>query len=71
MNSNNENYEKYSTFFPDSLNPQEVIDVITEAYQNRIFGKNGDCKGMTSRGFEVQLHFDKKGKIKIAYPVAF
>ena len=29
--------EGYSTFFPDRMSPQEIVDTINEAYETRVF----------------------------------
>ncbi|MBQ1512072.1 MAG: EndoU domain-containing protein [Erysipelotrichaceae bacterium] len=57
----------YSTFFPDHMSPQEVIDAINEAYENSS-KKNGTIHGLTKDGMEIEMYVEKK-KIVTAYPI--
>lgn len=59
-----------STFFPTNMNPQQIVNVINEAYENREphFIKNM-MKGMSSHGFEIGMYLDKDGKIATAFPL--
>lgn len=58
----------YSTFFPDECSPQEVIDMINEAYQNR-----QKIRGNTYRGSSgeviIEMYLTDKDKIISAYPI--
>jgi len=70
VNGKNKSGNKgYSTFFPDYMSPQDVIDAINEAYENR--QKIGDnlYAGLTSDGMEIDMALNKKGIIITAYPV--
>ena len=60
-----------STFFPESMTPQEVVDCINEAYGNKIpqLGTVNTYNGTTSQGFTVQMFLDAAGKIKSAFPL--
>ena len=60
----------YSTFFPDAMTPQEVIDAINEAYGNRVmlYEKNEVYVGFAANGMEVIMFIGKGGKIISAFP---
>ncbi|MBQ1532866.1 MAG: EndoU domain-containing protein [Solobacterium sp.] len=59
----------YSSFFPDEMSPQEVIDAINEAYEN-MERLSGDLyAGLCDAGFEIDIVIDDDGKIITAYPV--
>ena len=62
--------EGYSTFFPDSMTPQEVIDAINEAYANRtiLHEGNGVYTGFAANGMEIVMFIGKGGKIISAFP---
>lgn len=60
---------KFSSFFPDSLDQQQVIDVILYAYKN---SKNPDKQpwsGPSGLGFQVQGYTSSRGGINTAFPV--
>ncbi|MDO5438834.1 MAG: EndoU domain-containing protein, partial [Erysipelotrichaceae bacterium] len=57
----------YSSFFPDDMSPQEVVDAINEAYENSS-KKNGTIHGLTKDGMEIEMYVEKK-KIVTAYPI--
>ena len=59
----------YSSFYPEFWTPQDVIDAINEAYENK--EKIGDdlYAGLTSEGIEIDMALTNKGKIITAYPV--
>ncbi|MBQ8994543.1 MAG: EndoU domain-containing protein [Oscillospiraceae bacterium] len=59
----------YSTFFPDTMSPQDVIDAINEAYENRVEIGDGLYAGLTNEGMEIDMALTKKGIIVTAYPV--
>lgn len=59
----------YSTFYPDVFTPQQVIDAINEAYENRVLLDGSLYAGMTNDGIEVDMALDQSGKIITAYPV--
>ncbi len=59
----------YSTFFPESMTPQEVVDAINEAYDNRE-SLGGDLyAGLTESGMEIDMYIGDDGRISTAYPV--
>ena len=59
----------YSTFFPDHMSPQDVIDAINEAYDNKVEIGDGLYAGLTDDGMEIDMVVSKKGIITTAYPV--
>ncbi len=70
VNGKNKSGNKgYSTFFPEYMSPQDVIDAINEAYENK--QKIGDnlYAGLTNDGMEIDMALNKKGIIITAYPV--
>ena len=60
----------YSTFFPDAMSPQEVIDAINEAYENRTPLPDNDnaFSGFARNGMEIILFISREGKIISAFP---
>ena len=60
----------YSTFFPKDMNPQEVVDSINEAYDNRVFveGTSKTYRGSANNGLEIEMYINEKGKIISAFP---
>ena len=59
----------FSTFYLKSMSPQEVVDSINEAYQNRVYIRGNTYSGLTSSGMEIEMFLDKNEKIISAYPV--
>ena len=59
-----------STFFPDSMSPQEVVDSINEAYSNKIYqeGSRGVYIGNSKEGIKIKMFLTDDGKIITAYP---
>lgn len=60
----------YSTFFPDKMTPQEIIDAINEAYDNRVFvpGSGNVYNGFSKGGIEIQMYLTKDDKVISAFP---
>ena len=60
----------YSTFFPDAMSPQDVIDTINEAYGNRTLLPETDNAfiGFAANGMEIMLFIDSREKIISAFP---
>ena len=52
------------------MKPQEVIDAINEAYDNRVFieGTRNTYIGYAKNGLEIEMYIDAKGKIISAFP---
>ena len=59
-----------STFFPDHMSPQEVVDTINEAYSNKIYqeGSRGVYVGNSKEGIKIRMVLTDDGKIITAYP---
>ena len=59
-----------STFFPDNMSPQEVVDTINEAYSNKIYqeGSRGVYIGNSKEGIKIKMFLTDDGKIITAYP---
>ena len=59
-----------STFFPDRMSPQEVVDSINEAYSNKIYqeGSRGVYIGNSKEGIKIKMFLTDDGKIITAYP---
>lgn len=62
--------EAKSSFFPTNMTPQQVVNAINEAYENREqhFIKSM-MKGKTNYGFEIGMYLDKNDKITTAFPL--
>ena len=55
----------YSTFFPKEKSPQDVIDSINEAYNNKVFvvGSKNSYIGISNNGLEIEMYINNNGKI--------
>ena len=60
---------KFSSFFPDNLSQQEVIDIIVHAYKNSKNPKKQPWSGPSGLGFQVQGYTSSRGGINTAFPV--
>lgn len=60
---------KFSSFFPDNLSQQEVVDVIVHAYQNSKNPNKQPWSGPSGLGFQVQGYTTSRGGINTAFPV--
>lgn len=60
---------KFSSFFPDNLSQQEVVDVIVNAYNKSKNPKKQPWSGPSGLGFEVQGYTSNRGGINTAFPV--
>lgn len=58
----------YSTFYPDKLSPQEVVDLINEAYKNREHVSSNIYSGEAG-GIIINMYLDDNKKIISAFPV--
>lgn len=59
-----------STFFPDRMSPQEVVDAINEAYERRQFKvkTRNTYEGFSKNGMKITMYLDSDEKIISAYP---
>ena len=60
----------YSTFFHKEKSPQDVIDSINEAYNNKVFvvGSKNSYIGISNNGLEIEMYINNNGKIISAFP---
>ena len=60
----------YSTFFPDNMSPQEVVDAINEAYEIRQFKvkTRNTYEGFSKNGMKITMYLDSDEKIISAFP---
>lgn len=60
----------YSTFYSKDMSPQEIVDAINEAYENKTFvvGTRNTYQGKTSSGLKINMFIDSDGKIISAFP---
>jgi len=58
-----------SSFYPEDMTPQEVVDAINEAYETRQEIAEDKYEGETSRGFLIQMYIDDNGRITTAFPI--
>lgn len=60
----------YSTFFHKEMSPQDVIDSINEAYNNKMFvvGSKNSYIGISNNGLEIEMYINNNGKIISAFP---
>lgn len=65
----NEWKSKFSSFFPDSLSKDEVIDVILHAYSSSSNKNAQPWEGPSGNGYQVQGYTSGQGGINTAFPV--
>ncbi|MGL4741840.1 MAG: EndoU domain-containing protein [Sarcina sp.] len=58
----------YSTFFPNSMSPQAVINAINTAYNNRHHISGSIYIGKASNGMEIEMYLTNDNKIISAFP---
>ena len=64
-----EGNDGYSTFFPDHMSPQEIVDTINEAYSNKVLAYGNKYIGKSSNGLKIGMYIRKSdGKIISAFP---
>lgn len=59
----------YSSFFPKDWTPQQVVDAINQAYDNRVFDSGNTYLGETEEGMLVQMYLTTQDKIISAFPI--
>ena len=57
-----------STFFPDHMSPQEIVDAINEAYSNMELIEGSRYSGTSQNGIDIEIILNSEGKIITAYP---
>lgn len=55
--------------FSKDMSPQDVVNAINEAYENRIYLSGNKYTGMTKSGMEIEMFLDKNNKILSTYPL--
>ena len=60
---------KFSSFFPDNMSQEEVIDAILHAYNNSKDKHAQPWQGPSGHGFTIQGYTTKRGGINTAFPV--
>lgn len=58
-----------STFYPDNMSPQEVIDAINEAYNNRVNTRGNTYVGESENGLGITMYLDANDKIISSFPI--
>jgi hypothetical protein len=61
--------EKFSSFFPDSMSRQEVIDAILSAHRQSRDKTKQPWRGPSGHGFDIQGYTLSRGDINTAFPV--
>ena len=59
---------KRSTFYPDRMNRDAVVQAILTAYKNRASGSSEKFRGPSGRGFTIEGYY-QNGRINTAYPI--
>lgn len=60
---------KFSSFFPDSLSQEQVIEAVLHAYNNSADKKRQPWQGPSGLGFDVQGYTLSRGDINTAFPI--
>ncbi len=61
--------EKFSSFFPDSMSQQAVVDAVLHAYKNSKNPKAQPWSGPSGHQFQIQGYTLSKGDINTAFPI--
>lgn len=61
--------EKFSSFFPDSMSSDDVIDAVLNAYNKSSNKKKQPWQGPSGHGFTIQGYTTQRGGINTAFPV--
>ncbi len=59
---------KRSTFYPDRMNRDAVVQAILNAYKNRAAGSSEKFRGPSGRGFTIEGYY-QNGRINTAHPI--
>ncbi len=59
----------YSSFYPEDMSPQEVIDAINEAYEDREHYTGNVYAGESDGGILIEMYLTDDDKIISAFPV--
>ena len=58
-----------SSFYPENLTPQEVIDAINQASDSRVNLRGNAYVGESDGGLEIEMYLDADNKIISAFPI--
>ncbi len=61
--------EKFSTFYPDTMDRDQVIKVILHAWNHRNRNRGSKWQGPSGKGFTIQGYLNRRGNINTAYPL--
>lgn len=61
--------EKFSSFFPDSLSHNDVLNAVLHAYKNSNDPKAQPFEGPSGLGFAIQGYTSGRGGINTAFPI--
>jgi hypothetical protein len=61
--------QKFSSFFPDALSRQQVLDAVAHAYANSANPKAQPFDGPSGLGFSIQGYTSSRGGINSAFPI--
>jgi hypothetical protein len=61
--------EKFSTMYPDDMEPAEIIEAVLHAYKHRDRGRSQPWRGPSGHGFPIEGYLLKDGRINTAYPI--
>ena len=68
IRSGNRWLSKRSTFYPDRMDRDAVIQAILNAFKNRASGSSEKFRGPSGRGFTIEGYY-QNGRINTAYPI--
>lgn len=60
---------KFSTFFPDNMGHQQVLDSIINAWNKRNKKHDTPWRGPSGKGFQIEGYVSRRGGINTAYPI--
>lgn len=61
--------EKFSSFFPDSMSRDDVLNAVLNAYNNSNDRNAQPFEGPSGLGFKIQGYTSNKGGINTAFPI--
>lgn len=61
--------QKFSSFFPDRMNHQAVVNSILHAWNKRERGQSKPWRGPSGHGFVIEGYVSSRGGINTAYPI--
>lgn len=61
--------EKFSTIYPDDMDPGEIIEAVLHAFARRESGRSQPWRGPSGHGFPIEGYLLDDGRINTAYPI--